>query len=114
MFYIGSEVKERMDSLSLTAETLASKSFLELEDIKSIVNNEIALEDIDEYDFELMCSVLHCKPEFFKDPLVREKDLLVATMNRGNDNKKSIAVKIKIQDFMNDFIFVNEVLAEIR
>lgn len=114
MLFIGSEVKARMDSLGLTVETLASKSFFELEDVKTIIDNKIALEDIDEYDFQLLCSVLHCKPEFFKDPSIREKDLLVATMNRGTDNKKSIAVKVKIQDFMNDFVLVNEVLAEIH
>ena len=33
-------------------------------------------------------------------------------MNRGRDSVKSKNVKVKIQDFMNDYIFVNEVLLE--
>ena len=33
-------------------------------------------------------------------------------MSRGKDSVKSKNVKAKIQDFMNDFAFVNEVLLE--
>jgi hypothetical protein len=33
-------------------------------------------------------------------------------MNRGKDSIKSKNVKAKIQDFMNDYAFVNEVLLE--
>lgn len=112
MLFIGKEVQERMISLGLSAEKLADEAFMDLGDIQAIINNEVDYESIDEFDMELMCNVLHCKPEYFTDNSVKEKDLLVASMNRGNDDLKSMNVKAKIQDFVNDFLFVNEVLAE--
>jgi len=112
MLFIGKEVQERMNSLGLSAEELADKAFLELCNIQSIISNEVAFEDIDEFEFALMCSALHCKTDYFLNHTIREKDLLVGAMNRGNDSKKSIEVKVRIQDFINDFTFVNEVLAE--
>ena len=42
----------------------------------------------------------------------RKKDLLISTMNRGKDTVKSKNVKAKIQDFMNDYAFICEVLSE--
>lgn len=60
----------------------------------------------------LIYSALHCDDQYFIDGEVRNKDLLISTMNRGKDSVKSKNVKAKIQDFMNDFAFVNEVLLE--
>lgn len=112
MLFIGKEVQERMNSLGLSAEELAEKTFMEYNDIQAIVDNEVALDNIDEFDFSLICSALHCKLDFFTDETVKERDLLVNAMNRGNDNKESMKVKAKIQDFINDFTFVNEILTE--
>lgn len=109
---IGREVQVRMESLGLDAEELADKSFLELKDVQSIINGEKNVNEIDEFELSLICSVLHCKPEYFFDPSIREKDLLLSSMNRGNDDIKSKDAKIRIQDFINDFTFVSEVLAE--
>ena len=110
MLYIGKELKERMKSIGLTAEVLADKTFLELEDINRIIENQIAVEDLEAFDISMICNALHCKPEYFTNEAVRERDLLVAAMNRGYDNKQSINVKIKVQDFMNDFTFINKIL----
>ena len=60
----------------------------------------------------LICSALHCDARYFTDREVRNKDLLISTMNRGKDSVKSKNVKAKIQDYMNDLAFVNEVLLE--
>lgn len=114
MLYIGNDVQGRMNMLGLSAEELADKTFLEVETINGITDNEIALEEIDEFDLSLICSVLHCRKEFFTDPDIKEKDLLMASMNRGLDNEKSLNVKAKIQDFMNDYVFVTDVLREAR
>ena len=57
-----------------------------------------------------VCAVVEDRD--WKAVLVRNKDLLVSTMNRGEDSVKYKNVKAKIQDFMNDFVFVNEILLE--
>lgn len=110
--YIGEELQKRMDLLGLTTDEVANNAFMEKEDVDVIVQNKIALEDIDEFDMELICSVIHCKPEFFTDANVREEDLLLASMNRDFDNEKSMKVKAKLQDFISDFAFVMDVSQE--
>ena len=112
MLYIGKDVQDRMNLLGLTVDEVADKAFMEKQEVNAILQDEIALEDIDEFDLALISSVLHCRPEFFSDASVKEKDLLCAAMNRGNDNEKSLKVKAKIQDFLNDFAFVKDVLTE--
>lgn len=57
----------------------------------------------------LICSALHCDTHLFIDSEVRNKDLLISTMNRGTDTEKSKKVKARIQDYMNDFAFINEI-----
>lgn len=114
MSCIGKDMKARMDLLRLTPDELADRTFMEKKDIDAILKDKIELEQIDEFDFSLICSALHCRPEFFTDEKVRERDLLVGSMNRGSDNEKSRKVKAKIQDFMNDFVFVTDVLSEVK
>lgn len=114
MLYIGKDVQDRMELLGLTAHEVADRAFMEKEEIDAIIQNKIALEEIDEFDLSLICSILHCKPEFFVDTDVRERDLLLTSMNRGVDNEKSTKIKAKIQDFMRDFAFVEEILSEME
>lgn len=114
MCYIGNELQSRMSLLGIAVEDLAGKAFMDVDNINGIVNNEVALEEIDEFDLSLICSVLHCQPEYFFDENVRNRDLLVSTMNRGKDNNKSMNVKAKLQDFISDFAFLNDVLAEVE
>lgn len=112
MQYIGSELQDRMNLLGIDISTLSEMTFIDEEIIRGIINNESAYEEIDEFDLSLICSALHCDVQYFIDADVRNCDLLVSTMNRGKDTVKSRNVKAKIQDFMNDFAFVNEVLSE--
>lgn len=112
MLYIGRFVQDRMDLLGLTADSLAEEAFLEKLDVENIINDNVAFENIDEFDLSLISNVLHCKPEFFINESIRKKDLLMATMNRGNDTEKSMNVKAKVQDFMNDFTFIDRILSE--
>lgn len=112
MLYIGKYVQERMNLLSMTVEELANKTFMEQYEIEDIIYDKLALEEIDEFDLLLISNVLHCKPEYFYDKDIRDKDFLINTMNRGNETEKSTNVKVKIQDYLNDFIFVNEILEE--
>ena len=103
MKYIGSELQDRMNLLGIDVSTLAEITFMDEETISDIIENRVSYEDIDEFDMSLICSALHCDAH---------KDLLISTMNRGRDSVKSKNVKAKIQDFMKDFAFVNEVLLE--
>jgi len=114
MLYIGKDMQDRMNLLGLTADEVADKAFMEKGEIDAIIQNKIALEEIDEFDLSLICGVLHCKADFFADADVKEKDLLAASMNRGGDNEKSMKVKAKIQDFINDFAFVTNILSETK
>ncbi len=107
--YIGKEFSSRMDSLGLNSSSLADMTFMSKESINRIINDEIVYEDIDEFDMSLICNVLHCDPLFFVDEDVRKNDLLYSTMNRGEDTVKSRIVKAKIQDYMNDFSFLERV-----
>lgn len=60
----------------------------------------------------LICSDLHCDTQYFINDNVRNNDLLISTMNRDNDSVKSRNIKAKIQDFINDFTFINEIFLE--
>ncbi len=112
MQYIGSELQDRMNLLGIDISTLSEITFIDEEIISGIINNESAYEEIEEFDLSLICSALHCDTQYFIDDDVRNSDLLISTMNRGKDSVKSRNVKAKIQDFMNDYSFVNEVLLE--
>ena len=112
MQYIGSELQDRMNLLGINISTLSEMTFMDEEVISDIISDKAAYEEIDEFDLSLICSALHCEPQYFIDSEVRNCDLLITTMNRGKDSVKSKNVKAKIQDFMNDYAFVNEVLLE--
>lgn len=112
MQYIGRELQDRMNLLSVDVSALSEITFVDEETISDIIENRISYEDVDEFDMSLICTTLHCDAQYFIDDEVRDKDLLISTMNRGQDSVKSKNVKAKIQDFINDFAFVNEVLLE--
>lgn len=112
MQFIGKAVQERMNVLNMDAKELASRAFIDETHIQAIINNEVALNDIDEFDFAFICSALHCNTEFFINESIRQKDLLTNVMNSGKSDEKFIKAVAKIQDFINDFNFINEVLLE--
>ncbi len=112
MQYIGSELQDRMSLLGINISALSEMTFMDEGAINDIISDKLSYEEIDEFDMSLICSALHCDAHYFIDGEVRNKDLLVSTMNRGKDSVKSKNVKAKIQDFVNDFAFVNEILLE--
>ena len=111
--YIGKAIHERMQLLNLNVDDVADKTFMDVEDIQSIIDDNTPLEEIEEFDIELICNVLHCKVDNLTDDSGKEKDFLYGCMNRGNDDDKSINVKAKIGDYLNDYIFVREILEEL-
>lgn len=112
MQYIGNELQDRMNLLGMDVSALSKMTFVDEDTIKDILTDKLAYEEIEEFDMSLICSALHCDVRYFVDSEVRNKDLLISTMNRGKDSVKSKNVKAKIQDYMNDFVFVREILLE--
>jgi len=112
MQYIGSELLDRMNLLGIDISTLSEMTFMDEDVICDIINDKCSYEEIDEFDLSLICSALHCDAHYFIDDEVRKSDLLISTMNRGKDSLKSKNVKARIQDYMNDYAFINEVLLE--
>lgn len=112
MRYIGDELRNRMDLLSIDVSALSEMTFIDEDVINDIIDNKLAYEEIDEFDLSLICNALHCDTRYFIDDKIRNNDLLISTMNRGMDTVKSKMVKAKIQDFLNDYAFVNDILME--
>lgn len=112
MEYIGADLRDRMNMLGVEVSALSEMTFVDEKIISEVLSDKRAYEEIDEFDLLLICRALHCDVLYFVDDEVREKDLVVSTMNRGKDSVKSKSVKAKIQDFINDFSFVNEILLE--
>lgn len=106
--YIGNELKNRMNLMSISTQELSKITFIDKNIIDDIINNRLAYEYIDEFDLALLCNALHCDISYFIDIKVRNKDLLIATHNK-KDSLKSISIKAKIQDFINDYAFMQTI-----
>lgn len=111
MRYIGNTLKRRMNMLEIDATTLAEMAFMDEGMIKNIVDNKITYEKIDKIDVNLICNVLHCDEGCFESSYTHN-DFLSETIDKEKDSAKSKKVKVKIQDFLSDFIFVNEVMSD--
>lgn len=110
MKYIGKDLTSRMKSLGISADQLAKMTFIDDSIIESLMNDTYSYDDMDDFDKKLVCDALHCDEKYFDSKKVKSYDLLFATMNRGNDTVKSNLVKIKIQDYMRDYAFVEELM----
>lgn len=109
--YIGDTLKKRMDILEIDAATLAEMAFMDAEVVKNIVNNKIPYEKIDQFDMALISSALHCNEQYFEYPDTHN-DFLGKVIDKEKDSDASKKAKIKIQDFLNDFIYVNKIMSE--
>lgn len=111
MHYIGNELQHRMTLLGITETELAEITFLDEDLIRKILNNTVAQKEIEEFDFDLICSALHCDTKYFTDAAIREKDLLFS-MRNSKDTAKSNKIKANIQQFVQDYAFINSVIME--
>ena len=109
MIYIGEVLKNRMDMLSININELADRTFLDNSEIDKILNDSVTVDNIDEYDLTMISNVLHCTPEYFMDESIRKKDFLVGTQNRGIDTEESKKIKLSLQDYLKDFVFLESV-----
>lgn len=108
MTYIGDLIKERMLLFGITNSQLANKTLQEPAYIEKIINDGIPLEHIDTFDFDLICNVLHCRPEYFTNQNIRDKDF-VNVAAKKNKNIKTLHKIAMLQDFLNDFNFIKQI-----
>lgn len=106
--FIGTILKARMATFGLDIPALAEETFVEQHVIENLVNDMLPLGNMDSFDLDMICSALYCTVEYFNNEEVRQKDMVANSLNRGNDTVKSSLVKARIQNFMDDFIFSQE------
>lgn len=112
--YIGNILKERMECLGVSISTLAEDAFLDEDIVSNIINNKISLQEIDELDLEFISSSLYCDVDYFKCSESRNKDIIHASMNRGICDPKTNIVKGRLQRFVEDFIFLEDIIKEVK
>ena len=99
MRYIGKELRDRIDLLGIDVQTLAENTFMDVEILNTIIDDKLAFEDIDEFNFTLICSALHCNPLYFLDEKVKKQDLLIFSMNKKYDTVKIESSKSSYSGF---------------
>ena len=110
--FIGSHIKDRMELFEMDLTTLSEETFIDEDVLENILEDKITYNDIDKFDIDMIASVLFCVPEYFIDSAIREKDMILNSLNRKEDSIDSILVKGKIQNFIRDFVFVQNILVE--
>lgn len=99
--YIGTTLQTRMKKLGLTTQDISHEIWQPPAYIQIILDNKIAYEDIDEFDINLLCAVLHCEPELFTDPDYHD---MISDMP---DMPSHIMSKIAdVQSYINTFAFL--------
>lgn len=109
---IGSQLKERMEYFKISEEKLSEEALIDIEELNMILENKISYDKIDDITLEFISQVLYCKPEYFIDESIRNKDLVNACYNRGNSTPKSNKIKGMLQSFTEDLSFLFELQGE--
>lgn len=109
---IGDILRERMDYFNISKEQLGEEALVDMEELNIILNNDVAFNEIDEITLEFISQILYCKPEYFIDKSIRNKDMVNACYNRGNSTPKSNKVKGILQNFTEDLAFLCELKGE--
>lgn len=106
---LGEILKERMDLLSINSQELSNKVFMEEESLIKIIDGTMSLADIDEFDLDMIASALKTKKEYFYDESFRKSDFIISSHNRGAESKESIKVKLFLQEFIDNLLFIEEI-----
>jgi hypothetical protein len=107
--YIGELLINRMNSLGLSVEVLSDKSFVDKELLINILNNRVSFDEIAYWDIDFISQCLYCSPEFFINEEERKRDVIYST---GQNNHKVATVMGKLQQFTNDFEFIQSLAIE--
>lgn len=106
---IGKILKERMNLFDISISELSERTLIDENQIKNILQDKLTIEQIDIFDLDVISYELYCTPEYFIDHKTREADVLFTCRNRGTDNLQSILAKARIQKFVRDIVFLEEV-----
>ncbi|WP_195954473.1 hypothetical protein [Clostridium tertium] len=109
---IGDILKERMDYFKISKEKLSEEALVDIEELDMILSNDITFNEIDAITLEFISQIVYCKPEYFIDKSIRDKDMVNACYNRGNSTPKSNKVKGILQSFTEDLAFLCELQGE--
>jgi len=101
---------ERLSLLGLSVDKFKEITFVSSELIDGIISTDIDVKSIDSFDMEMICNTLKCNEKYFVDSNIKRNDLLISSLNRGNDTAESNIKKAQIQSFVKDFIFVNQLI----
>ncbi|GAE26880.1 hypothetical protein JCM9140_2985 [Halalkalibacter wakoensis JCM 9140] len=112
--YIGDVLKERMDCFNMSGDELCEEALIDADDLKSILNNEVSYDKIDELTISFISQVLYCKPEYFISEQYRDNDLVKSCLNRGSSTPKSNEVKGILQGFSEDLSFLMELKRDLE
>ena len=108
--FIGKLLAQRMDLLGYTdTYTLSKDSLVATDIIEDILDNKIQYEDIDKMNLQFLSEALYCKPKYWIDKKVRDKDWI---LNMNNDNTKTNVVIGRLQQFNKDFQFLKNISEE--
>lgn len=108
--FVGELVLERMQALGLDVQTLSKNSLVDEAVISQVISNTSSIDDLDEFDLDMICGVLYCSSDYFYSEEARRKDIISGSFNRGDDTPKSMKVKGNIQSFVNDFILMQDMM----
>ncbi|PWX62864.1 hypothetical protein CYK82_13840 [Clostridium perfringens] len=110
--YIGHVLKQRMDYFKISKEKLSEEALVDIDELNMILNDNITYDNIDELTLEFISQILYCKPEYFINNSIRNKDLINACYNRGNSTPRSNKIKGILQSFTEDLSFLCELQSE--
>lgn len=110
---IGKLLRDRRKLLEISLDDLVNMTYIDSDLIEQLYNNELDFEDLDEYDKEILTNSLFCSKNYFIDENERKYDIVMSSLNRGQEQDiKAILTKCKLQRYVRDFIFVNELRKE--
>lgn len=110
--YIGHVLKQRMDYFKISKEKLSEEALVDIDELNMILNDNITYDNIDELTLEFISQILYCKPEYFINNSIRNKDLINACYNRENSTPRSNKIKGLLQSFTEDLSFLCELQSE--
>lgn len=112
--YIGEVLKQRMIDLDIHPAALAEEALVDRKVIDDILSNKLSISEVDTFDLEFIARVLFCSVDYFLDETVRKTDIIHASMNRGESSPFVNKVKGQLQSFANDFLFLSNIMAEVK
>ena len=108
--YIGELLKARLNMFGLSKEQFAENCMFDIEYINAILDNKVSLEEIDDFDLDVISTALFCTPEYFSDENARKQDVVFSSCNRGKDTSRSNYAKGRLQKYMRDMLMLKEAL----